>query len=309
MNVLIDYLTLTSKIHDFLVFWEKLGLVGCAVVEMPGRYGWSLRKYYRGVSVLYGGNRDDVCLEISGTGCRTVEEISGNTFDWLAFLRFFEDDLIYGDVNISRLDIAGDDREGVLNYHRMTLHCSHRRYICKARWRMWTDGDEQCIYFGAPSSDRRLRIYNKGLEQGIEDHWIRVEMQMRDDNAISFVLNWYRSQDVGFCFASVLRDYLRFTVSVPDRHHYELAVECLWWSRFIGAVGSCRQLYLDGGKFTLWHVQHYIETQSASSLKCFLAAHNGDMEDLIAIIERAKLNKRQLMLLDSIQKNGGNGNV
>ncbi|MCI8808133.1 MAG: replication initiation factor domain-containing protein, partial [Oscillospiraceae bacterium] len=29
------------------------------------------------------------------------------------------------------------------------------------------------IYIGAPSSDFRVRIYDKALEQGAEGHWVR----------------------------------------------------------------------------------------------------------------------------------------
>ncbi|MCI8349797.1 MAG: hypothetical protein HFJ86_01370, partial [Oscillospiraceae bacterium] len=118
MNVLIDYVTMTSKIHNIQHFIDRIGVGACPMLEMPGRYGWSTRLYYRGISVLYGG-REDVCLEISGTGCRTVEELSGNTFDWFRFFQGFEDDLMVQEVNVSRLDIAGDDLEGILNYRRM----------------------------------------------------------------------------------------------------------------------------------------------------------------------------------------------
>ena len=79
MNVVIDYLTMTSKVQDERAFLQDLGLMDCNFVEMAGRFGWTTRLYYRGVSVYFGGSRDDVCLEVSGTGCRTVEELSGNT--------------------------------------------------------------------------------------------------------------------------------------------------------------------------------------------------------------------------------------
>lgn len=275
-------------------------------MEMPGRYGWQNRLYYRGISVLYGGSREDVCLELSGTGCRTVEEISGNTFDWFRFLHEFEFDIRVGDVNVSRLDIAGDDRDGVLNYRRMTMHCRRRRYICKARWNMWTDGAEQAIYFGSPASDRRLRIYNKALEQQLtEEHWIRAEMQMRNKNAVSFLLNWFRARDIGSCYAGVLRDFLRFTETAPENNNHKFCVTCSWWDTFIGGIGQCPQLYIDGGSYTLWHVQRFLERQAASSLKLWLEANNGDWEDIIAMIEHAKLNSRQMQLLDRIRQAEG----
>lgn len=304
MQVLLDYLTMTSKIHNQQQFLEMLGVQDYSFLEMPGRYGWQNRLYYRGISVLFGGSREDVCLELSGTGCRTVEEISENTFDWFWFLQNFEFDIRTGDVNVSRLDIAGDDRDSILNYRRMTMHCRRRRYICKAHWNMWTDGAEQAIYFGSPASDRRLRIYNKALEQNLEgEHWIRAEMQMRNKNAVSFLLNWFRAKDVGGCYAGVLRDFLRFTETTPEQKHHNRCETCLWWDTFIGLIGKCPQLYIDGGVYTLWHVQRFLERQAASSLKLWLEANNGDWDDIVAMIEHAKLNSRQMQLLDKIRRN------
>lgn len=304
VHVVLDYLTMTSKIHDERYFLAVLGLDnGCEFIEMPGRYGWLTRLYYRGVSVYFGGSRDDVCLEVSGTGCRTVEEISGNTFDWFKFFSDFEFDIRNRDVNISRLDIAGDDREDeLLNFSRLVSHCKSHKYICKAHWRIWIDGDEQAIYFGSPSSDRRLRIYNKAIEQNLNDeHWIRVEFQMRDKNALSFLLNWLNVGDIGKCYSGVLRDFLRFTTSVPENNNHQRCKICSWWERFLVFVYQCPQLYIDGGVFTLWHVQQFVTKQAGSSLKLWLEANNGDLTDIISMIEGATLNHRQQELLDRIK--------
>ena len=304
MQVLVDYLTMTSKIHNERQFLEMLGVQDCSFLEMPGRYGWQNRLYYRGISVLWGGRRDDVCLELSGTGCRTVEELSNNTFDWLGWLSGFEVDIRTRDVNVSRLDIAGDDRDGVLHFRRMVQHCRRRWYICKARYCMWTDGAEQAIYFGAPASDRRLRIYNKSMEQGIQGHWIRAEMQMRNKNAVSFLLNWFKRKDIGACYSAVLRDFLRFTVSAIADCNYSRTDIASWWDTFLGQLGQCRQLYVDGGVYSLWHVQRFLERQASSSLKLWLEANNGDWEDIIAMVEHATLNSRQQHLLDRILEAG-----
>lgn len=302
MKVLVDYLTMTSKIHDHWYFLEQLGLQECGFIEMPGRYGWQNRLYYRGVSVLFGGSREDVCLEISGTGCRTVEELSGNTFDWFRFLQGFELDIRIGEVNVSRLDIAGDDHDGILSFQRMVKHGDEGRYVCKARWKMKTDWAEQCIYFGSPVSDRRLRIYNKALEQQQQGLWFRVEMQMRDKNAVSFLLNWFREKNIGRCYAGVLRDFLRFTTTAPDGTHYDRLKVARWWEKFLGRVESCSQLYIDGGVYTLWHVQRFLERQASSSLKLWLEANNGDWENIIKMVEGAQLNRRQMQLLDRMQR-------
>lgn len=298
---------MSSKIHSIDVFIGALDLVGVDWLETSGRYGWETQLWYRGVHVYYGGIREDVCIELSGTGCRTVEEFSGNTFDWFAFLKFWENDILNGDIKVSRLDIAVDDHEGILDFAVMFRHCSPKlkKYICKASFCTRTDGSEEHIYFGSPASDRRLRIYNKAIEQKVEGHWIRAEMQFRDKTAISFILNWFNTHNVGACYAGVLRDFLRFTTTSAVRasvnnHQSRLVIEP-WWDKFLGRVQSLSQLYIDGSHYDMDDVEHFLRRQTSSSLKLWLAAHNGDMTDLMDIIESAKLNKRQIMLLDSIR--------
>lgn len=300
MEVIIDYLTLTTKIFCIDDFIKELGLSDVTFLELPGRYGWLYRRYYMGCSFLYGG-RDDICIELSGTGCRTVEEFN-ESFDWFSFLQQFEQDLRFGDVNVSRLDIAGDDRSGKLVHRKMVKHCLDRRYVCKARYRIWIDGDEQQIYFGSPASDRRLRIYNKALEQGIDGKWTRCEMQMRNKNALSFLLHWFRIGSIGEAYAEVLLDFLRFTDTVPDGSHYDRIDICNWWIDFIGGIEKCAQLYIAPPNYSLMSVRKFLEKSSASSIKLLLTANNGDWQDIIDIVERARLNSRQLQLLDKIQK-------
>lgn len=290
---------MTSKVHSIDFFVDLLGIRDIPFLDFPGRYGWTNRQYYMGISLLYGG-REDVCIELSGTGCRTLEDLNPD-LDWFVFLSGFEFDIRCGDVNVSRLDIAGDDKSGLLQHRVMTGHCLCRKYICKAKYRIWIDGDEQQIYFGSPASDRRLRIYNKAMEQGIDDIWMRCEMQMRNKCAVSFLLNWFRDVDIGIVYSQVLRDFLRFTEDVPDGKNYDRAVICSWWDYFLGQLGSCPQLYLAGSDYSLFTVRNFLERQCSSSLKLFLAANGGDFQDLIDIIEHAKLNSRQLALLDRIR--------
>ena len=66
----------------------------------------------------------------------------------------------------------------------------------------------------------------------------------------------------------------------------------------------CPQLYVNGGDWGLWDVQHFLERQAASSLRLWLEANNGDLTDIVEMIEGARLNRRQQMLLDRIREDG-----
>jgi DNA relaxase NicK len=162
-----------------------------------------------------------------------LETCHGGDFDWVGLF----DELVYHgeDVNISRLDIAGDDKDEILSIPKLVRHTQLRKYISKARRCVWIDGDEQEILFGATSSSTRLRIYNKALERGVDGHWIRAEFQLRDKSADSFIANLLHRRDIGLVYGGVLLNYLRYTVSDPaeSNNHYDEIETVGWWSKFV----------------------------------------------------------------------------
>jgi hypothetical protein len=74
----------------------------------------------------------------------------------------------------TRVDVAVDYKQDLAEYNW------HKYGVKRCIWY-----DEQCrpetIYLGAPSSEHRIRIYNKALEQKMPDKapWWRVEQQSR----------------------------------------------------------------------------------------------------------------------------------
>ena len=268
---------------------------------IKGRYGWRDAMFYRGVTI-YTGGRDDIGVNLSGRGCRTVESCRLG-FDWLGLLQH----LLYNEKqkqgHISRLDIAADDHEGLLDMQKIFKYIATDRVICKAKFRTWTQGSEEHCYFGSPSSDRRVRIYNKALEQGKpEEHWIRAEMQMRDDAAVSFLLSLEaEGLQIGETYAGVLLNFLRFVSEPVQGTHYDRAVVVRWWAKFLGTLRKLPVLHLPGDDYTLVSVYGFLERQASSSLRFWLDVHHGDMSDIIAMIEGAQLNKRQKELLRQIE--------
>src|SRR5690606_38422226 len=100
---------LLSKILDLLEMKRK------DFFESSGMYGYSKGLYHEGITILYRphSNEMGVHLQISGTGCRILEQREG--FNWVDFLKiiyeYAENEGI--EINISRLDIALDDRQGI----------------------------------------------------------------------------------------------------------------------------------------------------------------------------------------------------
>jgi DNA relaxase NicK len=191
----------------------------------PGRYFFKHRMSYQGVEVIYGGsevnNQDDVvCINISGQGCRTFENINGS-FDGILEYAY------KSAKNITRIDLAVDDREGQLDIDKL-YNMSAMRVMkdgtdnIKCRW--WgtfkcvsrTQGDSgTTIYFGSESSKIRVRIYDKAKEQGIEGHWIRTEVVLRDEKAREGIGYINETGQAGEVFASILSNSLLFCHARP----------------------------------------------------------------------------------------------
>lgn len=90
--------------------------------------------------------------------------------------------------NITRLDFAidvfmskGDPAEllTLIGTPRMTTKAKHATHISGYTV---TDGEVDkapTVYIGHPSSDRQLRVYHKGKEQGLTIDWLRIELVTR----------------------------------------------------------------------------------------------------------------------------------
>ena len=197
-QVSIDWLTFSVKKEDpSEVIREYLGLDPVLFQDV----GYSLLGYnkvlrFSDICVCYEPRQNDffknmgVCVSMSGNGCRAFETMSKLGKDKrggesVAFPALFQ--LLTADesANISRLDIACDDREGYLDMEQVIDKIRSNGINSRLKKRtidISLDGLEQAgstVYIGAPSSDFRIRIYDKALEQGVDGHWIRVELVMR----------------------------------------------------------------------------------------------------------------------------------
>lgn len=301
MQILIDYCVFTSKIHSVESIKNLLGLNDIEFINIKSFYGYPFCEYYQGIKIHYG--REDVCIDMSGTGCRTLEQIHNCNFDWYEFFKSMENEIYSKEVHFSRIDVACDEYEGLLKYDILVKYIKEHKYVCKSKLKpYWTDGREQAIYFGSSKSDRRLRIYNKALEQEMTDiKWIRAEFQLRNESATSFLLNYFNCfGDIGKCYFGIMIDYLKFVnVSVDEMtgQNYSRLVCVQWWKKFTDNALALKQLYLQGKKYDINNIDNYVKTYCSSNLKALVMAYDGDLSKIIEYIENAKLNSRQKMAI------------
>ena len=208
--VMYDWVSITSKIHSPQNFIELLGMQHVSWELVKGARGYMDRLYWGSISIHYNGREDmGVWLEMSGQGCRSFETFGNGDYESL----FDEVRQNPGEMNLTRLDVAFDDHEGLLDIDVLEMDTRELSFVSKFRktaveWE-W-DHDKLIkglsIYHGRKASEIMIRIYDKAAERGFDDgrHWVRVELQLRDSRALAFL---DAPGKIGDRFSGVLRNY------------------------------------------------------------------------------------------------------
>lgn len=82
---------------------------------------------------------------------------------------------------VSRIDIACDSLEGWLPAERRVLQWAddHPKSALLSVGDFYRQEKGRTYYVGASTSDRRVRVYEKGIQLGENPEWVRVEYQYR----------------------------------------------------------------------------------------------------------------------------------
>lgn len=310
--ILFDWLTFTSHCDSPESIMELLGLTGVSWQLMEkGRNGYRQRYFFENISILFDGQESmGVCVDMSGTGCRAFESYTSS--GWLVLLRHLHESP--GDYNITRLDMAFDDHTGLLDIDVLRDDTDDHHYVSRSRaWKVEYGSAGTTIYHGSPKSNMYIRIYDKAAEQAakagdptaFEDvHWIRVELQMRDEIALGFV-SGLMTTPVGDQFRGVLHNYLRYVVPTKDTNmsRWDLAP---YWAELLEGVGKIRCWTAPGVEYTVWNLSNYVINQAGNALDCYLRIFNYD--DLIRELGKRsiKMSPKYQRLLDQYErlKNG-----
>ena len=285
-QVLIDWLTFSVKETDpNKVIEMYLGMDPALFQDT----GYSLMGYnkvlrFSDILVCSDGREDDyfkdmgVCVSMSGNGCRTFETMSRLSLDLkdkqgtqsVAFPALFRLLTSDADANVSRIDIACDDRAGYLDMDNILTKTQANEINSRMTKRSTVlsfDGTQRngaTVYIGAPSSSFRVRIYDKALEQGKPGHWIRVELVMRSENAKAFVEQMTGSENVGKLAAQVIND--KFSFIERDDSNISRCTVCDWWQNFVDELDKVRLVSRDVIQHGVERIRNWIESQVGPSL-------------------------------------------
>ena len=283
-EVLIDWLTFSVKREDpSEVIREYLGLDPALFQDT----GYSLLGYnkvlrFSDICVCYEPRENKhfqnmgVCVSMSGNGCRTFETMSKlgakdkQGTQSVAFPALFR--LLTADetANVSRIDIACDDREGYLDMYEIIDRTRSNKInsrLLRRTINFSLNGKDKAgatVYIGASSSDFRVRIYDKALEQGVEGHWVRVELVMRGKNASAFGAQLTNSESVGKLAAQVVND--KFSFIDRDDSNITRCTVCEWWQNFVDELDKVRLVSRDVIQHGVERIRNWIENQVGPSL-------------------------------------------
>ena len=310
-QVLVDWLTFSVKEQDpAKVIREYLGLDP----ELFQDAGYGLLGYNRvlrfsDICVCYEPRENDffrdmgVCVSMSGNGCRAFETMSKLTQAGQdsVFPTLFQ--LLAADetANVSRIDIACDDRKGFLNMEEIVEKVQANEINSRMTKRsviVSFDGTQRSgstIYLGAPSSDFRVRIYDKALEEGVDGHWIRVELVMRHKNAAAFAEQMNSAPSVGKLAAQVVND--KFSFIERDDSNITRCTVCGWWRSFVDELESVRLVARCVVQHSVERIENWIESQVGPSLAVILNTLGWPHLFELARAAAGRLSARQLSLI------------
>lgn len=273
---LYDALSFTSKnpAHNLAFVIQLLGMEDASVAwqHIHGAKGYHDRDYFEGININYGSDDPDKYLwvELSGQGCRAFESYGSGDYNAL-----FDFILNTEGVKVTRLDIAFDDREGLLLLNEVAAGLRGFDYVSPFKtWEVSDDSDGGCtIYIGSRRSNFFFRIYDKAIERGYKDRscgpWVRVEAQLRLDRAESWLIGGHTPFDL----IGLLSGYIRFID--PDRTdtNKSRAQTAAWWDKFVAAAKKVKLLSKPGVEYNLDNLTKFAFGMAGPSvytaLECF----------------------------------------
>jgi phage replication initiation protein len=282
--------------------------------EDYGFYSYSEHYCMGDIFVLVSGEEEKgVLLELKGRGCRQFENyLLAQERSWY---EFFMDALVDGGV-MKRLDLAINDRAGILNIPNLTDKCRKEECISVFRsFKNYRSGElvkkdeKECmgntLYIGSLKSEVYFCIYEKDYEQykkndiPIEDAEVknRFEIRLKNERA------YYAIRDLMFydnperTAFKIINRYIRF-VDKEDgkpRSEWKLNDE---WAWFIGENRESMKLTTKPEPYSFRRTLNWISRQVAPTLKMAMKLDEINNTQIInEIITNATLTERHEKIL------------
>lgn len=261
-TITIDYVTFVWDTKTVSEAIHALGLSASTWTTKAGHYPYAHIQQAGNISIAY-DNYDErgVFVTLTSQGCREFE--NNSSIGWTDLFGIIRG----GEGHMTRLDIAFDDRTGLLDMQQM----KHDRNAANYRSLLSYTAEHRShkenimgmsLYFGAKGSNTNIRIYDKDAEQGgLGTHWIRVELQLRDAYADTVVKS---GLSIPCIFSSVLKKYLVFLQPNPtDSNKCRWPVAPYWNTLLEGAQTltlSCHKDTRSDGQSRITNLQNVLRS-------------------------------------------------
>lgn len=220
--------------------------------ENRGRNGYNHLYSYKNV-YIWTTEREDMGIhfEITGQGCRDLEELGLNFIDVIHRLNFNYR------VKYSRIDLSIDDfTNDYYNVGKIRYYLENNLISSKLRSFYLTNSGSiennhlagQTIQFGNKASLLHITFYNKLLERENNNiiidnsikYWTRTELRFRDELAkkiIDLILN---GKEINKIIKGVLKDKIRFLSRNDKSTRKERVKTASWWLKFLNKCDNIK---------------------------------------------------------------------
>ncbi|MFR8100348.1 MAG: MobT family relaxase [Ruminococcus bicirculans (ex Wegman et al. 2014)] len=281
-----------------------------------GFYSYTEHYYLGDIFVFTSADEEKgVLLELKGKGCRQFESyLVAQERSWYDFLM---DALVEGGV-MKRLDLAINDRAGILDIPELTEKCNREECVSVFRsFKSYASGElikklEQdkagmghTLYIGSLKSEVYFCCYEKNYEQyaklgiPVSEAPIKNRFEIRLKNerayyAIRDLLTHYDAERTAF---SIINRYIRFVDMEEDKRREDWKLNDRWaW--FIGKGREPLKLTTQPEPYTLSRTLNWIARQVAPTLKMLKKIDAGNNTDYLKNIEQhAKLTEKHEQII------------
>jgi len=241
-----------------------------AMILGTGRIGWST-------------SRPEAHIDLSAGALSLIED--GDIGAILAVI-----DWVFSvDGHFTRLDVSFDNRTGIVTVKEVEQALVSGDAV--SYWRKWNNfngsqiglpagAEGETVYIGSKKSRAFLRVYNKALEQNLEDtHWTRFELQIKDELAtgIASVLlaSWKDNGEKAFAeqALSLLRGFIEFKDKESDINPTRRA-PLDWWTKLTEGADKVRITRVKTER-SIEKTRQWLESQIAPSLGLIHDADGG----------------------------------
>lgn len=318
---MLDYVRVRFRTTNYLHVIEDILRIRAKhmIREAHAFYGYGAQFYIGNVVVMVSDDEKKGCLlELKGQGCRQFEGYlicQGRT--WFDFLQ----ELWNENVAIKRIDIAINDRAGILDIPELMGKLRRREYSSIFhQYKFYESGmlsgmqeeDVEAmgntLYIGSMKSDIYFCIYEKDYEQYVKlgkeiidaDIRNRFEIRLKEDRAEKAVEDMIAHGNAGKTAFGIINRYLEFLT--PDAHKERRFWKTdIRWERFIDQEAKCLRLTISPLKQDLLGDKlNWITRQCAPTLKAIrmLDASLGEEDRIDKIIEASRINPQLEKLIE-----------